>query len=463
MKFDIIEFYPSIAETLLWKALRFAKTFTDVSQDTIDIIMHSRKSLLFCDGNTWIKKGNQLFDVTMGSFDGAEICELVGLFLLNEMQHLFNHNGVGLYRDDGLAILENSSGPHTDRIRKQLIKLFQDNGLKITVELNLVQTDFLDITLNLNTGKFWPYRKPNDHPLYISSNSTHPPAIKKQIPFMINDRLTQHSSSKEEFEKAAPLYNQALHASGYRTDLQYQTDAKPNKKQRNRRRNIIWFNPPFSEHVETNIGQAFLKLIDKHFPPHHKLRKICNKNNLKVSYSCMPNIATIISKHNKKILSDDSKASPTPSVPPCNCRIKSSCPLNGECKRKSIVYKATISTGKSNKVYFGSCSTDFKTRFNNHKQSFIHREKRNSTELSKELWRAKDAGLETSIKWSVVQVAPPYKSGGRRCNLCLAEKLAILFGDQQSTLNKRSEILGKCRHTNKFKLKNIKFDGSMQI
>ena len=127
--------------------------FTVINEESLRIVMHLRKSLLFCDGNTWIKKGNHIFDVTMRSFDGAEVCELVGLFLLHKMKHLFGCNCVGLYRDDGLAVL-NISGPKTDCTQKQLIKLFQDYDMKILVELNLTQTNFLDTTLNLNSGKF---------------------------------------------------------------------------------------------------------------------------------------------------------------------------------------------------------------------------------------------------------------------------------------------------------------------
>ena len=300
MKFDIVDFYPSISESLLWKALQFAKNFTVIDEESLRIIMHSRKSLLFCDGNTWIKKGNHMFDVTMGSFDGAEVCELVGLFLLYKMKHLFGCNCVGLYRDDGLAVLNNISGPKTDRTRKQLIRLFQDYDMKILVELNLTQTDFLDATLNLKTGKFWPYRKPNDNPLYVNKNSNHPPSIKKQIPSMVNDRLTQLSSSENEFDRAAPICNKALHESGYDIYLKYRKEAKATKTISNRRRrNIVWFNPPYSENVETNIDHEFLSLITKHFPKHHRLHKICNKSNIKISYSCMPNMSAVILRHNK--------------------------------------------------------------------------------------------------------------------------------------------------------------------
>ena len=66
--------------------------------------MHSYKSLLFCDGNIWIKKSNHMVCVTMGSFDGTKVCKQVGLFLLHKLGHLFACNCVGLCRDDGIVI-----------------------------------------------------------------------------------------------------------------------------------------------------------------------------------------------------------------------------------------------------------------------------------------------------------------------------------------------------------------------
>ena len=142
------------------------------------------------------------------------------------MKHLFGCSCVGPDRDDGLAVLNNISGAKTGRTRKQLIKLFHDYDMKISVEINLTQTEFLDATLNLNTEKFWPYRKPNDRLLHINKNSNHPPSIKKQIPFMVNIRFTQLSSSEDEFDRAAPMYNKALHESGYKIHLKYWQEAK---------------------------------------------------------------------------------------------------------------------------------------------------------------------------------------------------------------------------------------------
>ena len=106
LSFDIVEFFPSISEHLLDEVLSWAQTLTDITEQQISIIKHARKSILFYDEKTWVKRNNQsLFDVAMGSYDGAEICELVGLFILNKLSEKFGKNNIGLYRDDGLMLL----------------------------------------------------------------------------------------------------------------------------------------------------------------------------------------------------------------------------------------------------------------------------------------------------------------------------------------------------------------------
>ena len=83
-KFDIVEFYPSFTEDLLTKVMLWAKIFTAMPNEHISVIKHARNSLLFYGNNTWAKKSdsNSLFDVTMGSYGGAEVCELFGLYIL---------------------------------------------------------------------------------------------------------------------------------------------------------------------------------------------------------------------------------------------------------------------------------------------------------------------------------------------------------------------------------------------
>ena len=120
---------------------------------------------------------------------------------------------------------------------------------------------------------------------------------------MLATRLSQLSCDSKEFSNAVLEYKEAMHRSGHTGKLEY-TDNLDSKKKKKRKCNITWFNPPFSEHVKTNIGKEFLRLLAKHFPLHPRLHKICNKFNVKVSYSCMPNMVVIISRHNKIVLSN---------------------------------------------------------------------------------------------------------------------------------------------------------------
>ena len=72
--------------------------------------MHTRKSLLFDHQEAWREKNKStLFDVTMGSFDGAEVCELVGLYILYILTNRFNNNDIGLYRDSPIRSEEHTS------------------------------------------------------------------------------------------------------------------------------------------------------------------------------------------------------------------------------------------------------------------------------------------------------------------------------------------------------------------
>ena len=142
--FDVVQYYPSIGEMLLIKALDFAATYTVIADEERNIVMHARKSVIFKDGQAWIKKGNgSMFDVTMGSFDGAEVCELVGAYLLNQLAEHIPKEQISLYCDDGLAIIKNASGGTAERLRKKLTAVFTANGLRVTIDPNLKVVDFL--------------------------------------------------------------------------------------------------------------------------------------------------------------------------------------------------------------------------------------------------------------------------------------------------------------------------------
>ena len=182
-----------------------------------------------------------------------------------------------------------------------LITIFQDNELKITVISGKTSINFLDINFGQNSESYQPYRKPNDEPLYINRYSYHPPTILSRLPQTISKRILSLSSNFVLFSRAAPIYNAALENAGYTERVKYDCEINVSKPPRNRRRNIIWYNPPYIKSVSTNIGRVFLNLLDKHFHKEHKLNKIFNRNSVKVSYSCTRNIEHIIKKHNRKI------------------------------------------------------------------------------------------------------------------------------------------------------------------
>ena len=120
-------------------------------------IYHARKSLLFNKDNLCVKKDNPKFYLTMGSYDSTEFCQLVGLYLLNLLTKVLGKQNIGLYRNDGLNCFENILDFDSEKVKK---KIFKKNGLSIIVACNLIVTDFLGVTFDLEFDTFYPYLKP---------------------------------------------------------------------------------------------------------------------------------------------------------------------------------------------------------------------------------------------------------------------------------------------------------------
>ena len=99
----------------------------NINDDMNNTIMNSRKAFL------------QHFDVTEGSFDGAEICELVGLYPLNQLKDIITNGSFGGYRDDGLAVVTKYSRPQMDRLRKNIIAFLKQHGFQNTIEINFLR------------------------------------------------------------------------------------------------------------------------------------------------------------------------------------------------------------------------------------------------------------------------------------------------------------------------------------
>ena len=159
----------------------------------------------------------------------------------------------------------------------------------------------------------------------------------------------------------------------------------------------------------------------------------------------MSNMEAIIKAHNHRLSTPQQATART-----CNCPRTKPCPLNGQCLTKNIIYTATV-TDKDNenneKVYIGMCETAFKDRFYNHNMSLKNRRYESKTELSKYIWSLKDNNTNYEIKWSIYKKTPGYSNISKRCGLCTAEKVAIItFPNKNKLLNKRTELISKCRH-----------------
>ena len=142
-----------------------------------------------------------------------------------------------------------------DRIRKDIIALFKSEGLSITIDTNLIERDFLDVSFNLEMEKLFPYRKPSNTTLYTHSESNHPPSTIKQLPSMTNKSISNLSCNEHEFNKAKPPYESALKNSGFNYSMKF--EAPVENARRNRNRKVIWFNPPYSLNVKTKSAKYF--------------------------------------------------------------------------------------------------------------------------------------------------------------------------------------------------------------
>ena len=274
ISFDICDFYPSITDQLLEKALIFAFNFTSITEEEKYIIKHTKRSSLYNNNTPWAKKSSG-FDVKMGSFDGAETCELIGLFLLSQLEHV--NIDVGLYGDDGLATCT-LPPKQAEATKKEICKIFKCNKLNKTIEANKKSTNFLDLTLNLKSNI---HKKPNSSVSYTSKHSNHPQSIIKNLPKGINNRLIHKLKKNEEvFKQASPTHNNALKRSAFDETLHYNDDIKSvhvnKEKNSKQRRKITWFNTPFNMNVKTNFSRNFLNLIDKHFPKTNMIHKTIN-------------------------------------------------------------------------------------------------------------------------------------------------------------------------------------------
>ena len=444
IKFDIVSFYPSITKTTLLKAIEFGNKYRPIDKTETEIIMNACRTVLKFDNATWMKKNNQDdFDVPMGSFHGAELCELVGLYLLYKINKIFSEDGdCGIYRDDGLAVTKKCAGTILERMGKKLRTTCLNEGFKITLESGLLKTEFLDVMFDLGNDTYGPYRKENSAINYVDNRSNHPRYILNQIPITINERLNGLSKSRHEFEKNRGIYESALKRSQYDPKLAYKEKGKEKRK---RRRKIIFFQPPFCRTVSSDICEGLMKLLKKHFPMGHKYEKIFNKNKIRVSYSCMPNVKSLITAHNGRVM-NAYNSDRIVGKKSCNCRKKESCPVKQNCQVDNIIYRATVKSSEGTKTYVGSSGNTFKERYLGHKSSFNHKNGSNKTELAKYIWKLKANNIKYDLTWDIINKTRKKFTRKYGCTLCNLEKIAIWNADKSNSLNKRKELQTKCPH-----------------
>ena len=212
-----------------------------------------------------------------------------------------------------------------------------------------------------------------------------------------------------EFDEAKADYERALGNAGYSAELKY--DAEHNRTtraSRKRKRRIVWYNPPFSKNVATNIGREFFKLLQLHFPKQHPFHCIFNKNTVKLSYSCTTNMDNIVKAHNAKTLSKDENPG---DAKDCNCRDRTACPVANKCLTTNVVYKATVKYEDKTQYYVGMTENSFKTRYTQHKSSIKHTKNRNQTELSSLLWSLADKGTDYKLTW-ILLIEPGHTGQG---------------------------------------------------
>ena len=143
--------------------------------------------------------------------------------------------------------------------------------------------------------------------------------------------------NEDEFNKAKSVYEKVLKGCGFKSNLKFASiQTKPS---RNRKKEVVWFNPPFNTEVKTNICKVFMKLVRKYFYKWHRCNKIFNTNTIELGYSCTPNVKD------------------------CYCRNKDNWPLDGKCLVECIFYEATVSTANQTNTFFGSAEADFKGRY----------------------------------------------------------------------------------------------------
>ena len=117
-----------------------------------------------------------------------------------------------------------------------------------------------------------------------------------------------------------------------------------------------------------------------------------------------------------------------------------------QCKKESVIYTCTVTSGVETETYTGLTGGQIKKRISAHTTDFKYPENENSTTLSGHIHKLKKEGKAHHLKWSLLDRGPVYNPISKKCRLCLLEKFYIIFKTDTASLNRRSELFNTCRH-----------------
>ena len=222
--------------------------------------------------------------------------------------------------------------------------------------------------------------------------------------------------------------------------------------------------------MRTRIGGTVFYLLSKYFPPGSNYHHVVNKNTVKVSYCCLPNMDTIIKGINKKLLSNKESKNENERSEIKNCNTQGvcekGCRAKGKCETSSVVYKATVHVNDKTyykRVYAGMTEGKLKNRISKHYSDFKYISRKNSTSLSNFIWKLQDDNKTFQIEWDILEHSRAYKKGDRFCHLCVSEKEWIAKLDPTTRINSSDEYVSKCPHQRKFKLGRIENTESIDL
>ena len=141
MQFNFADTYGSINKDLLGEAFEWAKGEALLSHLRAEVILHSRKNVLFHGEECWVKEEGKDFDIRQGNFDGADCSNLVGLYMLHqvvEVHKVLPEEDLGFYSDDIFGAYAN--GKKKDK--KKIVDIFRAKGLKFITEAHSRKSAF---------------------------------------------------------------------------------------------------------------------------------------------------------------------------------------------------------------------------------------------------------------------------------------------------------------------------------